>query len=87
MRRRASFGALWIHRVFPLHCSLNLWGAEHSTVSLLGCYHRGEIRNPVIYKKQNVCDNTTGSQSIPEVIAGNKGEWVIPNWQGLISNW
>jgi|TARA_B110000263_G_scaffold166716_1_gene145152 hypothetical protein len=56
-------------------------------VSLLGCYHRGEIRNPVIYKKQNVCDNTTGSQSIPEVIAGNKGEWVIPNWQGLISNW
>ena len=55
-------------------------------MSLLGCYHRGEIRNPVIYKKQNVCDNTTGSQSIPEVIADNKGEWVIPNWQGLISN-
>ena len=48
-------------------------------MSLLGCYHRGEIRNPVIYKKQNVCDNTTGSQSIQEFIANNKGEWVIPN--------
>jgi hypothetical protein len=48
MRRRAGFGVLWIHREFPLHCSLNLWGAEYSTVSLLGCYNRDDINNPVI---------------------------------------